>query len=100
MKLIQCPNCQSSDVVEFCNRNIRECQMCGHKWEPEDTHSDFYDKCDTCVSLISKGSDNYSCKKNKNIKIDNPCMYRCNLYMYKEEKRPISDDEFREKMKS
>ena len=30
--VISCPNCESTNVVEFLNRGKRQCQICGENW--------------------------------------------------------------------
>lgn len=40
MDKIKCPNCNSESIIEFLNRNKRECQMCGHIWKYEVIHKE------------------------------------------------------------
>ena len=28
-----CPNCKSTEIIEFLNRNKRQCQICEHRWQ-------------------------------------------------------------------
>lgn len=32
-ELLVCPNCKSNEIVEFLNRNKRQCQICEHLWQ-------------------------------------------------------------------
>lgn len=32
-ELLVCPNCKSDEIVEFLNRNKRQCQICEHLWQ-------------------------------------------------------------------